>query len=1580
MAKLLLDKHKDWMEFEILIEGYAQHLRCWKYVDPNKPEVKQPERPEIPKVSDFESAVTTYAALTDKEKNTYKEEMRFWEIIIRDWKETDMNLQAVRAQIMAHLAPRHIYHTQGKNSPYELMMALSKVLKPTKTEAKDIALKRWQRALVITKKENIEEWLIELEKAHNIAVKAKVSALDDHADIQALLNAAKTINITWATAREIQVEDTLREGKEPLDFNTLLNSLRSIWFQDQELSAKYAQHHAFGATLNNEQVSAYTDRDAKEQKTCLCKETHRFKQCPYINPSKRDSNWKPEPAIKRLVLEKVKGWKFKGKPDSGWFTRVFGYDGFDDTPTDKEKERKPKAAAPAYHVFSGVTNGDFKLYNAQLLDPGSDIHICNDIQRANFKLTHAAPVDDYVISGKAKLQVEAYGTMEVNLNGSEADGDDYLLLKNVALVPGYMSNLVALQRLMDVGIHWNTENPLILNSKGKVFCKVYRLGDHYVLEKNSPIKPKHAFSTLKVENLDVTDSDINTSTASRDFHHQEIKLEHAAFATLADPKSKLKLHYNDSRKPRQMTITAETAHQIFGHAAREAIHHLENTVADIVVDKTTPAPKTIQCETCSLAKAKEIVSRRYGTEAIQDPNKTMFDAFSWDIIEMEVGFNGHRYCHHFTCLEFDLECTFTSTHKGYGEAVAIFEEFWNIAVTQFKARPRRCKRDGEASLGNEYRDFVIDRGLKDEVTAADTSEQNPAESAGKRLVIRSRCACIAGNLPHNLWPVIVCAESYAGNRTPLRKLGWKCPWYAATGVKPKVAHMVPLGTKAYALQKDIPKLMKLLARALIGYLVGYDSTNIFLIWIASLNKVIRTRDVTFQLGTRYDLQDLDVGVLLPRVEADYLITAITIPDNNQLFVSIPDTWEEIFPIGQQSEYKLNSDVMPTVENVVEIRPEIDITKTVDIGLRTPSLTKSPEPIQEEDDFRDQDNSSNDIANDNLEEMPISESLAIPEGMIMGSTGPTAVSADVSQDNIVTGRREKRQAHTALHAEIATSEHQFDQIHHAFAAEYRDRERPYRIPPTTNYPHISDCPPPPKYSKDLETHMFKTEFITAANAEHAALKEKKMFIDADKNATMPDGSKPIPLFPLYTYKTDDYGIVIGFKMRLCGRGDLQATREDTYAATLAAQIFRCLIAIMCFFNLECAQMDVSNAFANARNRIPILCRGVDGRLLWAIMALYGFKTSPNYWQTEFNSSLRKLGLEEVLGTNCVFRNDWLILIYYVDDILAFYKTEDSPKWIEFKHKLMVIYKIKDLGDASTFVGAHIIRNRDTRECWLLQDKYIEKLKNKYDVKITGKTPTSPLPSNELVPNTAQATGAEIFEYQGKVGSVNYAATQTRPDIAFSCSTLSRYLTNPSSLHLAAVNHLLCYLVATQYYALYFHGGEYIEEQMFLAASDSSFADSRSRKSSYGFLFKLFGAAIHWQAIKGSTVTTSSTEAELLAVSLVARFFLQWIRFFKGIHFRLDNEPTIYCDNRQTILLLQKEAPKLQTALRHVDIHQSWLRQEVQAGRITIEWMSGNSIPPDGLTKLLFGQKHREFVRQLGLRDIKQLLDQIKSQIR
>ena len=71
------------------------------------------------------------------------------------------------------------------------------------------------------------------------------------------------------------------------------------------------------------------------------------------------------------------------------------------------------------------------------------------------------------------------------------------------------------------------------------------------------------------------------------------------------------------------------------------------------------------------------------------------------------------------------------------------------------------------------------------------------------------------------------------------------------------------------------------------------------------------------------------------------------------------------------------------------------------------------------------------------------------------------------------------------------------------------------------------------------------------------------------------------------------------------------------------------------------------------------------------------------------------------------------------------------------------------------------------------------------------------------------------------------------------------------------------------------------------------------------------------------------------------------------FDLDEEPVIYYDNRQTIRLLKQETLKLKTALRHVDIHQSWLRQEVQAGRIDVEWVPTAEMVADGFTKMLPG---------------------------
>ena len=165
---------------------------------------------------------------------------------------------------------------------------------------------------------------------------------------------------------------------------------------------------------------------------------------------------------------------------------------------------------------------------------------------------------------------------------------------------------------------------------------------------------------------------------------------------------------------------------------------------------------------------------------------------------------------------------------------------------------------------------------------------------------------------------------------------------------------------------------------------------------------------------------------------------------------------------------------------------------------------------------------------------------------------------------------------------------------------------------------------------------------------------------------------------------------------------------------------------------------------------------------------------------------------------------------------------------------------------------------------------------------------------------------------------------------------------------------------------------------VTASNASFGDdSVWRWSTEGGLFKLFGGCIDWFCTLQRTVTTSSTEAELLALSHICAWLFWWHRVFDYLELDLDSDTTVNCDNLQTIQLIIKESPKLVTKLKHIDIHQHWLHQETKKGTVKIEWISTNEMLADGLTKALAPQKHKTFHRQLNLVDIKTLLDQIDS---
>ena len=239
---------------------------------------------------------------------------------------------------------------------------------------------------------------------------------------------------------------------------------------------------------------------------------------------------------------------------------------------------------------------------------------------------------------------------------------------------------------------------------------------------------------------------------------------------------------------------------------------------------------------------------------------------------------------------------------------------------------------------------------------------------------------------------------------------------------------------------------------------------------------------------------------------------------------------------------------------------------------------------------------------------------------------------------------------------------------------------------------------------------------------------------------------------------------------------------------------------------------------------------------------------------------------------------------------------------------------------------------------------------------------------LITFNGQASQQDIFSYQQRVGSINFAAMGTRGDVARTCSVLSQFLQNPGPNHLTAADRALEYLVGTRTLAIEFSAQCQVPYE---AYSDAAFADNDDRKSSDGFLFTLYGGPFDWKASKQKTVTTSTTEAELLALSQTAKQAAQWNRILKDINYS-EPMPPIQCDNAQTIRLLTEEMPQLNTKLRHIDIHHHWLRQEVQDSRIGIKWCPTASMKADGFTKVLTGQKFKRFVSQLNLVDIQDRL--------
>lgn len=321
-------------------------------------------------------------------------------------------------------------------------------------------------------------------------------------------------------------------------------------------------------------------------------------------------------------------------------------------------------------------------------------------------------------------------------------------------------------------------------------------------------------------------------------------------------------------------------HQILGHAFYDAIQNLKDAAKGVkVLDKgKDQIPKTNKCKTCALSKMHQIISRK--SDKSEDSNKP-FHWVIYNLMQFTTAINKDQWVSHFACSSTDFNLVFTYPRKS--DATMIIHKAINIIATRYNGKTVFFWSDGEKALGLEFGNFIAGKSIIYEPSFPDTPAQNGHfERKGRVLATKARALRIGAGLPTYLWNEHMRTAGYIANRTPMQKHNWKTLFEQAVKTPPNLSHFWKIGCKAYSLNKHIPHTQKFQEQVHIGYLIGYDSTNIFWIWIPSQQKVIHTQDVIFDKTSIYKPHEPNLSQLIIEPMLDVLYDIPTLDTTNQL--------------------------------------------------------------------------------------------------------------------------------------------------------------------------------------------------------------------------------------------------------------------------------------------------------------------------------------------------------------------------------------------------------------------------------------------------------------------------------------------------------------------------------------------------------------------------------------------------------------------------------------------------------------------------------------------------------------------------
>jgi hypothetical protein len=355
----------------------------------------------------------------------------------------------------------------------------------------------------------------------------------------------------------------------------------------------------------------------------------------------------------------------------------------------------------------------------------------------------------------------------------------------------------------------------------------------------------------------------------------------------------------------------------------------------------------------------------------------------------------------------------------------------------------------------------------------------------------------------------------------------------------------------------------------------------------------------------------------------------------------------------------------------------------------------------------------------------------------------------------------------------------------------------------------------------------------------------------------------------------------FKASLVSGGNHQIEGIDyqaTYAPTARLGHVRLALATAAKSDLEIHQMDVSTAFLRVDLEEDIYMHPSQGyfRLLQTgsryydprsksspkmvlrlRKSLYGLKQSWHVWYGTFKDLVISIGFaaSRVDGGLFVLHNkdqDIVVaaVVLYVDDLLI---IANEATIGQIKDRMKKRFRMHDLGSVSFYLGMNIERNREHHTINIHQHSYIRTILAKF--RMDESRPVATPMAMKLHKRKPDEDACDPTINQSMIGSLMYAMTATRPDIAYAIGVLSRYNHDPSNEHMIALKRLFRYLNGTKYWRLRFRG-----EVALGCYVDSDYAGCPDDYKSTSGLVVTFGGAVDWRSRKQKSTPQSTTDAE------------------------------------------------------------------------------------------------------------------------